>query len=95
MGFLTPEVEGSAFKHSMLASKHTVDGTTCAASPKMVDHGRVTLDDAIDIQVASETSVGDILVLETPNGSFNSIHRSCAGLEEGHGYARSTDSDGG
>jgi hypothetical protein len=62
MGFFTPEIQGSALNHSMVTSEHTGNGTTRATSPEMVDHGGVTLDDAIDVQVASETSVGNILV---------------------------------
>ena len=74
-----------------MASVHTCDGTTSAASSEMVDDGGITLDYAIDTQVAPEARICDLFVFETPDGSFDGLGSSSARLEESHADASSAD----
>ncbi len=69
---------------------HTRNSTTGAASPEVVDNGCVALNHAVDVEIASETRIGNLLVLEAPDGSFNGLGSSCAGFEEVHPYAGSS-----
>ena len=77
-------------KDAGIYAVHTPDSTTGAASSEMVDHGGVTLDHAVDVQVASETSIRDLFILKAPDGSFDGLGSSGASLEETHGDASST-----
>ncbi len=56
----------------------------------MVDNGRIALDDAVNIQVASKPRIGQFFILEAPDGGFNGLGGSRTGLEEAHANAGST-----
>jgi hypothetical protein len=75
----------------MMRLVHTCDGATSAASSKMVDDGGITLDYAIDTQVAPEARICDLFVFETPDGSFDGLGSSSAGFEESHADASSAE----
>jgi hypothetical protein len=75
----------------MVASVHTCDGAASAASSKMVDDGGITLDYAIDTQVAPEARICDLFVFETPDGSFDGLGSSSTRFEESHANAGSAD----
>lgn len=70
---------------------HTRNGATGTASSEMVDNGGITLDDAIDVQITPETSIRNLLILETSDGRFDSLRSGCSGLEETHPNTSSTD----
>ena len=69
----------------------TGDCTTSSTASHVIHDGGITLDGAIDGQIAAVTTVGDLVVLKHFDGRFNSLNgrRSC--LEELHGYAASPD----
>lgn len=92
MGFLTPKAAQNQLKSSagnIRTCGHTRNGTTRATSAQVVDHGRIAFNDAINVEVASETSIRNFLVLQTANGGFDSLSRGGASPEEAHADAGS------
>lgn len=93
IGFLTPgtSVNVERFDIGTVTWVHTCDGTTSATSSKMVDDGGITLDHAIDTQVAPEARIRNLFVFETPDGSFDGLGSSSARFEESHADASGAD----
>lgn len=56
----------------------------------MVDDSCIAFDDAVHVEVASETSVRDLPVFEAPDGGFDGLGSSCASPEETHTHPRSS-----
>jgi hypothetical protein len=54
-------------------------------------NGGITLDYAIDTQVAPEARICDLFIFETPDGSFNGLGSSSTRFEESHANAGSAD----
>jgi hypothetical protein len=50
----------------------------------MVNDSGVALYNAFDVEVASEPGIGNLIILEASNGSFNGLSGRGAGLEECH-----------
>ncbi len=93
IGFFTPNSIGSATASTALreASMHTRNSTTGTASAEVVDNGCIALHHAINVEVASEPRIGNLLVLEAPDGSLHGLGSRCAGLEKVHTYAGSSE----
>lgn len=57
----------------------------------MVDHGGITLNNPIDVEVASETSIRNLLILQAPDGDFDGLASRSARSEKTHADASSAD----
>lgn len=69
---------------------HTLNRSASTAAAKVVDDGRITLNNAVNREVAPKPGIGDLLVLQALDGGFDRINSSTAGLEKPHGQASGT-----
>lgn len=51
----------------------TRDCSAGATPAEMVDNGSITLDNALDVQIASKAGIGNLVIFQAPDGSFDSL----------------------
>jgi hypothetical protein len=56
----------------------------------MINNGGITLNNAVNRQVATEASVCDLLILENPDSSFDRFDGTSTSFEDSHGHTRRT-----